>query len=172
MSIQEFYNKKIGKKVLFITILYATCMFLLSVLIYLNKTEKSLKEDFALISKVEQKINESIKIKKKLDSISIPERKNSEVFAAQFIDTLRAKFPELNIEISNLKKNQKQLSLEINLKSESSWNKFINILSFLEETEYPFIFIKSMTLSSKGNTISIEIKTELRLFYQEDEKRA
>lgn len=171
MSIRKFYSKKIGRKVLCVTILYAICMFLFSILIYLNKTEKSLNEDFALIRKLEQKINQTIKLKKTLDRIIIPERKNSEIFAAQFIDSLKARFPEVSIEISNMKKEQKQLSLEMNLKAETLWNRFIDILSFLEETEYPFIFIKSVNLSPKDNTLSIDIKTELKLFYQEDDKR-
>ncbi|ACI20534.1 hypothetical protein TISLANDTSLP1_20890 [Thermodesulfovibrio yellowstonii] len=185
MNIQEFYNKKIGKKVLFVTILYAICMLCFSLLIYLNKTEKSLKGDLALISKVEQKINQSIKINKKIDAIKIPvnsenfsndtvpkkSKRNSEIFAAQYIDILRTRFPEFTIEISNLKKDQKQLSFDVSLKSETLWNRFIDILSFLEETDYPFVFIKSITLSSKDNTIGIDIKAELRLFYQEDDKR-
>lgn len=185
MSIQEFYSKKIGEKVLFVTILYAICILCFSLLIYLNKTEKSLKEERALISKVEQKINQSIKISKKIDSIKIPvypesffkdtdlkkSKKNSEIFAAQYVDILKTRFPEFSIEISNLKKDQKQLSFDVSLKADTLWNRFIDILSFLEETEYPFIFIKSITLSSKENTISIDIKAELRLFYQEDDKR-
>lgn len=171
MRIQKFYNKKIGKKVLFISIVYAIAMFLFSLLIYFNKTEKSLNEDFALITKLEHKIQETIKFKKTLDSIIIPERKNAEILVAQFMDDLKGRFPEVSIEISNMKKEQKQLSFEMNLKAESLWNRFIDILNFLEETEYPFIFIKAITLSPKENAIGIDIKTEIRLFYQEDDKR-
>ncbi len=185
MNIQEFYAKKIGRKVLFVTMLYAICMLLFSLLIYLNKTEGSLKRDLELISKVEQKINQIIKLNKKLDTIRIlansedffkdtnlkKSNKNSEIFAAQYIDILKAKFPELSVEISNLKKEQRHLSFDITLKSETLWNRFIDIVSFLEETEYPFIFIKSITLSSNGNAIHIDIKAELKLFYQEDDNK-
>lgn len=171
MSIREFYSKKIGKKVLFLSCLYAIVMILLSALIYLNKTEKSIKEDATFIKKLEHKINQSIKLKKTIESISIPEKKNSEILAALFIDNLKAKFPEINIEISKMTKEQNQLSLDVSLKTETSWSRFIDLLSFLEETGYPFVFIKSISLSQKSNSIGIDIKTELRLIYQEDDKR-
>ncbi|WP_460181203.1 hypothetical protein [Thermodesulfovibrio sp. TK110] len=171
MSIREFYSKKIGKKVIFISCLYAIVMLLLSILIYFNKTEKSITEEAAFIKKLEHKINQSIRLKKTVESISIPEKKNSEILVAQFIDELKTKFPEINIEISKMKKEQNQLSLDMALKAEASWERFTDLLSFLEETGYPFVFIKSISVSQKGNLISIDIKTELRLIYQEDDKR-
>ncbi|WP_353683565.1 hypothetical protein V4D30_06715 [Thermodesulfovibrio sp. 3907-1M] len=143
----------------------------MSALIYLDKTEKSIKEDAAFIKKLEHKINQSIRLKKTLESISIPEKKSAEILAAQFIDSLKAKFPEINIEISKMTKEQKQLSLDMSLKAETSWSRFTDLLSFLEETGYPFIFIKSISISQKGNSIGIDIKTELKLIYQEDDKR-
>ncbi|MGB9710766.1 MAG: hypothetical protein ACPLZA_04625 [Thermodesulfovibrio sp.] len=171
MSIQEFYNKKIGRKLLFVTIVYAIVMVLLYVFIYLNKTEQALKEDYALITKLDNKITQGIRFKRILENITVPERKDSEILAAQFLDNLKSRFPEINIEISNIQKEQKQLSYDITLKAETLWNRVVDILSFLEETEYPLIFIKSVALSSKGNTTGIDIKVHLKLFYQESEKR-
>ncbi len=171
MSIQEFYNKKIGRKLLFVTIVYAIVMVLIYVFIYLNKTEQALKEDYALITKLDNKITQGIRFKRILENITVPERKDSEILATQFLDNLKSRFPEINIEISNIQKEQKQLSYDITLKAETLWNRVVDILSFLEETEYPLIFIKSVALSSKGNTTGIDIKAHLKLFYQESEKR-
>ncbi|MEN2993826.1 MAG: hypothetical protein ABDH19_00560 [Thermodesulfovibrio sp.] len=179
MNIKKFHNK-IGKKVLLVAILYVIFIILLSVSVYLNKIENSLERDLKLLNNVEVKINQTIKLSKTIESIEIPKdvrilskndslknlKNTSEIFAAQYVDALKARFPEIALEISNLKREQKQLSFDISMKAETLWSRFIEILSFLEQTEYPFVFIKSITLSSKGNSVGVDIKAELKLFYQ------
>ncbi|MDW7998610.1 MAG: hypothetical protein RMI30_04060 [Thermodesulfovibrio sp.] len=131
----------------------------------------------------QHKINESMKIYRKINAINLPlnfkeetkidNLKNSdpEIFAFKYVDSLKNRFPEVNLNISNLKKEKRQMSFEISLKAETFWNRFTEIISFLEETEYPFVFIKSIALSPKGNTVSIDIKAELKLFSKDDAKR-
>lgn len=170
MSIKEFYNREIGRKVFFVAIVFAFVVFLLSAMIYLNKAEKSIKKDYVTLNNLEQKINQSIKLKKTIESITLPEGKNSEIFLAQFIDDLKLKFPEVNVEVSKMKKEDRQLTLDMTLKSETSWSRFSELINFLEGTNYPFIFLKSIMLSKKDKAIAIELKSELRLIYQENDK--
>ncbi len=69
-----------------------------------------------------------------------------------------------------MKKEDRQLTLDMTLKSETSWSRFSELINFLEGTNYPFIFLKSIMLSKKDKAIAIELKSELRLIYRENDK--
>lgn len=171
MSMREFYTKKIGRKILTTVVLFSIIIILTSSTVYLNKAENSIKEEIALINKVEQKINQAYEVKKKLDNIALPESKNAEIFTARFIDGIKMKFPDVNIEISNIKKENRELGFSMTLKGEAVWSRFVDILSFLEETDYPFIFIKSVSLNPGEEKINFDIKADVKLLSGQDEKR-
>lgn len=172
MSIKEFYSKSLGRRFLLTAMLVSITMILLSFTVYLNKVENSIKEEFALIKKVEQKINQSYELKKKLENITLPEGKNAEIFTAQFIDSIKIRFPDVNIEISNIKRENREFGFSMTLKGEALWSRFVDILSFLEQTDYPFIFIKSLSLNPKEDRINFDIKTEVKLLSGQDDKRS
>lgn len=167
---KDFYTKKIGRKTLIAAVLFSIIIILVSLTVYLNKIEKSIKEEIILINKVEQKINQVYEVKKKLESITLPEG-NGEIFIARFIDGVKMKFPDVNIEISNIKKENREFGFTMTVKGEVLWSRFVDILNFLEQTDYPFIFVKSLSLNPKEERINFDIKTDVKLLSVQYEKR-
>ena len=113
------------------------------------------------------KINRTYEIKKQIEKVSAPELKNPELSMAKLIDTVNLKFPEIKLEISEKKKEGQEVVFSFSAKGDSSFQKFIDVVSFFQQQIYPVCFIKSVSLKAKENTMEYQIKGEFRVISDE-----
>lgn len=168
MKLNDFYTKRIGKKTIVLSLLFFIVMALVAVNIYLNKMDRAIKQEFVLIQNVEQKLKKIDELERTIEKIELPQMNNPEYHLAVFMDELKAKFPEINAEPSQIKKESDQFTVNIGFKGDAVSSRFERFLSFLEENRYPVIFVNNVNLEPKDNRLNFNIKAELKGVIQEN----
>jgi len=171
MNLQLYLRNNIQKEILKIALIFALVSFLLSSLIYMQKINASVQEDIKKLEIIKGKIQRTSNIVKTLEKISIPELKTPELLLPSLLDNLNSRFPETNLEISEIKKENLEVFCSFSLKGESNFQRLTDILGFIEELNYPVIIIKSVSLKSKDNLISFEIKGEIRIISIKNDRK-
>lgn len=167
MTLREFCKNNVEVKFLKIAFLILALSILFSLSIYLKKVKLNLEGNISKIELVGQKINQSYEIKKQVEKISFPERKNPELAVAHFLDNLKSKYPEIKFELSEQKKENRELVFSYNLKGDGTFERYLGVVNLLYQENYPVVFIHATSIRKKENILNYEIKGDIRLISDE-----
>lgn len=163
MKLREFCQNKKDRKILFLSVLFLILSILFSTSLYLKKVKVALEQDIRQLETVKAKIHRTYEIKRYIEKFTMPQFNNKEIAIAQFFDILNSKFKEAKFEVSPEKQEGEEIVLSFSIKGDSSFNRLVDLLSFLRQEIYPSCFINSVSLKTRDNLITFEIKGELRL---------
>ncbi len=163
MKLGELCHNKKNRKILLLSVLFLIFSILFSTSLYLKKVKVALQQDIKQLETVKAKIYRKYEIKRYIEKFTMPQINNKEIAVAQFFDTLNSKFKEAKFELSTEKKEGEEIVLSFSIRGDSSFNRFIDLLSFLKQEIYPACFVNSVSLKAKENLVTFELKGELRL---------
>lgn len=163
MKLREFCQNKKDRKILLLSFLFLILSILFSTSLYLKKVRFALEQDIKQLETVKAKIYRIYEIKRYIEKFKMPQLNNKEIAVAQFFDTLNSKFKEAKFELSPEKQEGEETVLSFSIKGDSSFNRLVDLLSFLKQEISPACFVNSVSLKTKDNLITFEIKGELRL---------
>lgn len=163
MKLREFCQNKKDRKIFFLSVLFLILSILFSTSLYLKKVKVALEQDIRQLETVKAKIHRTYEIKRYIEKFTMPQFNNKEIAIAQFFDILNSKFKEAKFEVSPEKQEGEEIVLSFSIKGDSSFNRLVDLLSFLRQEIYPSCFINSVSLKTRDNLITFEIKGELRL---------
>lgn len=163
MTLREFCKNKIESSLFRLSLIFLIVSLLFSTSIYLKKAKIALNEDLRKIEIIRFKINRAYEIKKDIEKISAPQFKNPQFLVAQLLDSFNSKFPETKIELSQSKKEGKEVIFPFSINGVGSFKRYADIVYFLEQDSYPASFINLVSLKVKENAIDFTIKGEFRL---------
>lgn len=170
MELREFCRKKLGRHLFFLSLIVFALSLFLSSGIYMSRIRKFAGRDLENFRRTNAIIDRSSKIVSYLKNFSIYET-HPDFALASFLDFVERRFPQIKLELSNLKMEGIERVCDLSLKGEGGFKDVINVLGILEEEEYPVVFVRSVSLSKKEGTLSFDIKAEIRLVSLQDDKR-
>lgn len=170
MELREFCRKRLGLHLLLLSLIVLILSLLLSSGIYMFRMKKVGERDLENLRRTNAIIERSSKIVSYLKNFYAYER-HAEFALASFLDFIERRFPQIKLELSNLKIEGIERACDLSLKGEGNFKDVINVLGILEEEEYPVVFVRSISLSAKERTLSFEIKAEIRLVSLQDDRK-
>lgn len=163
MRLREFYIDRFHKMLFKFSILILILSVVFSLNLYLKKVHTSQEQDLRQLESIRTKLLRLNEFKVSLDKFSSKESQNSEIKLAEFLDSISRSFPELKIELSTQRRENEISYLPFVIKAEGSFIRFLEVVDFLDRTQYPICLVNSVSLKSKEKTLSFEIKGEIGL---------